>query len=418
MTFYTSLSGLQAAQTDMSTISHNLANVSTTGFKKSRTEFSDIVATSLAANPRTVVGSGVAVKENKQQFAEGSITTTASSLDLAISGDGFFAVKTSGAAGSIDYTRNGSFQVDTNHYVTDAQGSNLQAYPVDTEGNVTATGADGLTSLQLPVNSGASVPTTAVALKTNLSSKATPVASTFDRTNPATYNNSTATTIYDAGGNAETMTNYYARGADSADGSSNWSVYSYVGDQQLSVGGGTAPVQLNFNTSGGLVAPTAPTQFDAFVPQGSATTQNLSFDLTGSTSLSSAFAVASRAQDGKAAGQLSGVTIDNNGLVTASFSNGDTKKLGVVALANFVDPTGLRQIGDSYWTSTGVSGAAELGQSNAAGFGNLMSGSLEGSNVDITEELVSLISAQRNFQANAKALDTQSKISETIFNIQ
>ena len=420
MSFYTSLSGLQAAQTDMSTISHNLANVSTTGFKKSRTEFEDIVATSLSADPKKVVGDGVAVKENKQQFAEGSLSTTSSSLDLAISGDGFFAVKTDGQDGSVDYTRNGSFQVDTNHFVTDAQGSFLQVYPVDTEGNVTATGQDGLTNLQLPANSGAPVPTSTVGLKLNLSSQSTPITSTFDRTNTATYNNSTATTIYDSNGNAETMTNYYVRNTAATDssGTSNWSVYSFVGDQQLSVGGSTNPIQLTFNSSGGLTAPTAPTQFDAFLPQGSPTTQTLSLDLGGSTQLSSAFTVASRAQDGKAAGQLSGVSIDNNGLVTASFSNGDSKKLGVVALVNFVDPTGLRQLGNSYWSSTGVSGDAQFGQSNSAGFGNLLSGQLEGSNVDITEELVDLISAQRNFQANAKALDTQSKISETIFNIQ
>lgn len=420
MTFYTSLSGLQAAQTDMSTISHNLANVSTTGFKKSRTEFADIVATSLSANPKTVVGDGVAVKENKQQFAEGSLTTTSSSLDLAVSGDGFFAVKSDGQEGQINYTRNGSFQVDTNHFVTDAQGSFLQVYPVDTEGNVTASGLDGLTNLQLPANSGAPVPTTNIALKMNLSSQATPITQAFDRTNPATYSNSTATTIYDSNGNAETMTNYYVRNTAAATqtDSSQWSVYSFVGDQQLSVGGSTAPIQLTFNASGGMTAPSTTTTFDPFLPQGSPTTQTLTFGLLGSTQLSSAFTVAARSQDGKAAGQLSGVSIDNNGLVSASFSNGDTKKLGVVALANFVDPTGLRQLGNSYWSSTGVSGIPQFGQSNNAGFGNLMSGTLEGSNVDITEELVNLISAQRNFQANAKALDTQSKISETIFNIQ
>lgn len=420
MSFYTSLSGLQAAQTDMSTISHNLANVATTGFKKSRTNFADIVATSLSADPKKVVGSGVAVKENKQQFAEGSLTTTSSSLDLAISGDGFFAVKTNGQDGSVDYTRNGSFQVDTNHFVTDAQGSFLQVYPVDSQGNVTASGLDGLINLQLPANSGAPKATNDVALKLNLSSQSIPITSPFDRTNPATYSNSTATTIYDANGNSETLTNYYARDTAAANtsGTSNWSVYSFVGDQQLSVGGNTAPIQLTFTSSGGMTSPTAPTKFDPFLPEGSPTTQTLSFDVAGTTQLSSAFTVGARTQDGKAAGQLAGVSVDNNGVVTASFSNGDSKKLGVVALVNFVDPTGLRQLGNSYWSSTGVSGDAQFGESNSAGFGNLISGQLEGSNVDITEELVQLISAQRNFQANAKALDTQSKISETIFNIQ
>ena len=112
------------------------------------------------------------------------------------------------------------------------------------------------------------------------------------------------------------------------------------------------------------------------------------------------------------------MTVDDAGVVTASFSNGDTKKLGMVALANFNNPTGLRQVGDSYWSSTGISGSATMGNAGQSGFGGLMSGTLEGSNVDITEELVDLISAQRNFQANAKALDTQNQISQTIFNIR
>ncbi len=357
------------------------------------------------------------MKSNKQQFSEGNLTTTSSSLDLAISGDGFFAVKTSGTTGQIDYTRNGSFQVDSNRYITDAQGSQLQVYPVDTTGNVTATGADGLTSLQLPATSGAPVATKAVTLSVNLSSAAVAPTATFDRTNAASYNNSTATTIYDAGGNAETLTNYYTKGATAADGSTTWTVRSYVGDQALTVGGAKT-VDVTFDSSGAITAPKTATAYDAFLPTASATKQSVTLDLTGSSGLATAFSVTARSQDGKAAGQLSGVSIDSDGLVTASFSNGDTQKLGKVALANFVNPTGLRQMGNSYWSSTGLSGGAELGSANQSGFGNLMSGTIEGSNVDITEELVNLIAAQRNFQANAKALDTQSQISETIFNIR
>ncbi|WP_174291450.1 flagellar hook protein FlgE [Sphingomonas bacterium] len=417
MTFYTSLSGLQAAQTDMSTISHNLANVATNGFKKSRTDFADVIASSLAVDPTKLVGSGVVVKGNVQQFAEGNLTTTSSSLDLAVSGDGFFAVKTSGTTPQLDYTRNGAFQVNANHFITDAQGSYLQAYPVDSEGNVTATGTDGLQNVQLPETSGSPVATSSVTLKVNLSSGSTAPTGSFDRSNASTYNNSTATTIYDANGNSETLTNYYVKGATDGSGNTSWSVHSFVGDEQLT-SGGSPTTTLTFNNAGVMTSPTTATNFDTFQPSGSPTAQTISFDLSSSTQYSSAFAVASRTQNGKAAGELSGVSVDANGLITASFTNGDSKKLGVVALANFTNPAGLKQLGSSYWSSTGVSGGAIMGSANQASFGNLMTGTLEGSNVDITEELVDLIAAQRNFQANAKALDTASQISETIFNIR
>jgi flagellar hook protein FlgE len=417
MSFYTSLSGLQAAQTDMSTISHNLANVSTNGFKKSRTDFGDVIASSLSSDPTKLVGSGTVVKREVQQFAEGNLTTTSSSLDLAVSGDGFFTVKTSGSSPTIDYTRNGAFQIDQNHYITDAQGSFLQAYPVDSEGNVTATGTDGLQNVQLPETSGSPTATSSVALKLNLSSGATAPTGTFDRTDAATYNNSTATTIYDASGNAETLTNYYVKGATDSSGNTGWTVHSFVGDQELT-SNGTAGTALTFSSAGVMTAPTTATKFDTFQPQGSPTAQTLSFDLSGSTQYASAFTVASRSQNGKAAGELSGVSVDANGLITASFTNGDSRKLGVVALATFTNSAGLKQIGNSYWQSTGVSGSATMGSANQSSFGNLMTGTLEGSNVDTTEELVNLIAAQRNFQANAKALDTQNQISETIFNIR
>ncbi|MDQ2878060.1 MAG: flagellar hook protein FlgE [Pseudomonadota bacterium] len=418
MSFYTSLSGLQAAQTDMSTISHNLANVATSGFKKSRSEFADVIASSFATDPRRMTGSGTVLQENRQEFGEGSLTTTSSSLDLAVSGDGFFAVKTPGNNGSVAYTRNGGFVVDANRYIVDAKGSYLQAYPVDANGDVTASGADGLTNVQIPATSGTPVATQNVSLNVNLGSGAAAPIPAFDRSNASSYNNSTSTTIYDASGNAMTMTNYYVRNpAGDAGGSTAWKVYSYVGDQQLTAGGQPA-INATFNSTGTMTSPTAATAFDPFTPAATGVAQPLSLDFSGSTQKAATFSVASRSQDGASVGQLSGVSVDDAGVITASFSNGDTLALGKVALANFTNPTGLRQIGGSYWTSTGISGSAELGSANQNGFGSLMSGTIEGSNVDITEELVNLIAAQRNFQANAKALDTQSQISETIFNIR
>jgi len=429
MSFYTSLSGLQASQTDMSTISNNLANAATSGFKRSTTEFADVMASSLSSSPNHLIGSGVAVKDTRQQFSEGNLIQSDSSLDLAITGDGFFAVKPQSGNGSqVDYTRNGSFLVDADGNVTDSQGSYLQVYPVDGSGAVVASGADSLVNLKLPETSGVPVATQNVTLDLNLNSASTvPSASTtfsasnpykFDRFDPTTYNQSTQSTIYDANGNAETLTNYYVRnGQPDAGGNTTWSVYSFVGDTQLTQGGSTAPTTLTFDSTGTMTSPGAAVSFDAFTPVGSTTAQPLSVDFAGSTQLSSPFNLNSSTQDGVSVGQLSGVTVDSTGLVKASFSNGASQILGKVAIANFNNPTGLRQMGNSYWQATGLSGDVKYGQAGDNGYGSLMSGTIEGSNVDITQELVDLISAQQNFQANAKALDTSNQVAQTIFNI-
>ena len=430
MTFYTSLSGLQASQTDMSTISNNIANSATSGFKRSTTEFADVIASSLSVAPNQMVGSGTVVKATTQQFGEGSLIQSDSSLDLAISGDGFFMVKPQGSGSApTDFTRNGHFTPDQDGYVTDAEGSRVQVYPVDGSGAVVASGIDSLVDLQLPQTSGRPVATQNVALGVNLNSNsAVPSASSdftasnpyaFNRFDPSTYNQSTQTTVYDSSGNAQTMTNYFVRNdTPDASGNTSWSVYSYVGDTQLTSGGSTDPVTLTFNSAGATTSPSTPTMFDSFTPTGTTTSQQITFDLSGSTELSSPFNVNSRSQDGKSVGQLSGVTVDSTGMVTASFSNGDSQALGKVAIANFNNPSGLRQMGNSYWTSTGLSGEPKLGQAGDNGFGSLMSGMIEGSNVDITQELVDLIAAQQNFQANAKALDTSKQIQQTIFQIQ
>lgn len=428
MSFYTSLSGLQAAQTDMATISHNLSNVSTNGFKKSRTEFADVIASSVSLNPNQMVGSGTTVKAIRQQFGQGGTQQSSSSLDIAISGDGFFAVKPSLEAAGVNFTRNGSFLVDSDRYVTDSQGSYLQVYPVDGSGAVIATGMGSTVNLRLPQTSGVPEATENVALSLNLSayspvpsqaSRFTPETPyTFDRFDPGTYNNSTQTTIYDASGNPLTMTNYFVR--ESTDAPSVWSVYSFVGDKQLGTDAtAPAPVTLTFDANGALSSPSAPTAFAPFTVGTSTTEQTIALDFGGATTqLGAPFSVNNRSQDGKAVGQLDGVTVGEDGIVRASFSNGDNQALGKVALANFSNPSGLRQLGNSTWAATGLSGEPRVGEPGVNGFGGLMSGAVERSNVDITEELVGLIAAQRNFQANAKALDTASQISQTIFNIR
>ncbi|MBX9815181.1 MAG: flagellar hook-basal body protein [Proteobacteria bacterium SG_bin5] len=416
MSFFTSLSGLQAAQTDLSVISHNLANVTTNGFKKSRSEFADVIASSVSRNPTSAVGSGTVVKANRQQFSQGNLVQSQSSLDIAISGDGFFAVKPKLDGNTVNYTRNGAFLVDADRYVVDGQGAHLLAYPADGSGAVVASGLASATPLRLPATSGTPVPTANVQLTANLpSGAAVPSAATFDRFNPNSFNHSTQTTIYDAEGNAQTLTNYFRRDTvGGPTGSSNWTVFSYVGNQQVGTG-----FQLTFDSAGTLTAPTAATQLPPFTPSGSPNQQQISIDFGNATKQSSApFDIPQRSQDGEAVGQLQGVTVDSEGLVSVSFSNGSSQVLGKLLLANFSNPSGLRQLGNSTWASTGLSGTPITGEAGANGFGNLLSGTIERSNVDITEELVGLIAAQRNFQANAKALETDNSISQTIFNIR
>ncbi len=414
MSFYTSLTGLQAAQTDLSVISHNLANVSTNGFKKSRSEFADVIASSVSLNPTAQIGSGTVVKANRQQFTQGNLVQSQSSLDLAISGDGFFAVKPQLGASAVNFTRNGAFLVDADRYVVDGQGGHLQVYPADGSGAVVTSGLSSAVSLQLPATSGTPVATQNVSLTANLPSGATvPAAATFDRFDPASYNQSTQTAVYDNLGNPHTLTSYFRR-----ETATSWSAYSFVDDQPLSVGGNAA-VTLTFDAAGALTAPTTPTTFDPVTPSGTTTPQQIALGFgAGTTQSTGAFAVSARTQDGVAVGQLQGVTVDGEGLVKASFSNGEAKVLGKVLLANFANPSGLRQLGNSNWSSTGLSGEPVLGEPNRNGFGGLLSGTIERSNVDITEELVGLIAAQRNFQANAKALDTDKQLSQTILNIQ
>ena len=422
MSFFTSLSGLQAAQTDLAVISHNLANVSTNGFKKSRTEFADVIASSVSVNPTQAVGSGVVVKANRQQFTEGSLVQSQSSLDLAISGDGFFAVKPDSNGPAVNFTRNGAFLVDADRSVVDGQGNHLQVYPADGSGAVVTSGIDSAVSLRLPATNGTPVATTSVALQVNLpAGVALPTNANFDRFDPNSYNQSTQTTVYDAEGNPRTLTNYFRRdtvaGVNGAT-TNDWTVFSFVGDQQLT-NAGAPGLQLSFDAAGTLTSPTTPTQLDSFVPSGSPNSQQITLDFGSQTAQSaSPFDVASRTQDGVAVGQLQGVTIDAEGNVSASFSDGASQVLGRVLIANFANPSGLRQLGNSNWSATGLSGDPIAGEPGKNGFGSLLSGQIERSNVDITEELVGLIAAQRNFQANAKALDTQSQISQTIFNIQ
>ena len=434
MSFYTSLSGLQGAQTELSTIAHNLANVSTNGFKRSRVEFGDVIASTATKSPNQLIGSGSYVKSIRQQFSQGGLQQSQSSLDLAISGEGFFVVKPNPNTSEVAFTRNGSFSVSADRLVTDSQGATVQVFPVDGSGTVVATSLDDTVSLRLPQTSGTPKATTQAKVSVNLSANAPIPANdpqwtaaspyAFSRFDPDTYNFASSTVIYDSVGNPNTLTNYYVRQTQpgGAVTTSDWLCYSFVGGQQISSDptqpDPAVPLTMTFDSNGVLQTPAGPTTFATFTPPNAAP-QDMSVDFSiATTQRPSAFTIIAQSQDGAPIGQLQGVTVDANGLVKASFSNGQNEALGKIVLAQFANPQGLRQIGNSYWSVSGLSGDATVGQPGESGFGNLMAGAIERSNVDITEELVGLIAAQRNFQANAKAIDTATQLSQTIINIR
>lgn len=433
MSFYTSLSGLKGAQSMLSTVSNNIANVATTGFKRSATEFGDIISAS-PMQSSAIAGQGTRLRGITQQFTQGGFESSERALDLAIGGQGFFVTKSDLTGGNTAFTRAGAFSVDSDRYVKDSSGAYLQVLPVDSNGQTTATSLDAMVNLQLPQTSGKPKATGTMTLGVTLPADATLPADSsvynsttkpyaFKPSDPNSYNQSTTTTIYDTLGNPLKATTYFVRTAlpSSTDGG-EWEAHLFVGDKEISSVPGSATPQalkLKFDRDGEITSPTTPTMFDAIQPSGTATPFSMRVDFGLTTKQASLpFTVTTAKQDGFASGQLNNVTVGTDGLVTASFSNGTSQALGKVALANFANPAGLSQIGDSKWTLTGQSGEAIVGSANSNGFGKVQSGALERANVDITEELVALISAQRNFSANSKAIETANNMTQTIIQLR
>jgi flagellar hook protein FlgE len=405
MPFRLALSGLNAAQTDLSVTANNVANVGTNGFKGSRAEFADLFATTQQGVSSTAVGNGVRVANIAQQFSQGNIDFTDNSLDLAISGSGFFILSDNGA---LSYTRAGAFQVDRAGFVVNSSGQRLQGYaPLASGGFNTG----GLSDIELTTSESAPQATTTVDVTLNLPSSATaPTVTPLDPTDPASYTRATSLTTYDSLGAAHTATLYFLKGATPND----WTTQLYVDGAAV----GT-PQALEYSDQGALITPAGgEITFPAYTPATGAAAMNMTFDFGTTTQFGDTFNVNSIVQDGFTTGRLIGIDIDATGVVQARFTNGRSLALGQVAMANFSNPQGMQQLGDTQWAETFTSGQALLGQAGNSGFGSLQSGALEASNVDITEQLVNMITAQRNFQANAQMISTADSITQTIINIR
>jgi flagellar hook protein FlgE len=403
MSFNIALSGLNAASADLSTTTNNIANSNTTGFKSSRAEFADVYAVAYQGISSTATGNGVRLAQVQQQFSQGNLDYTNNSLDLAVSGQGFFTVSN---GGSLQYTRDGSFNVDNEGYVVTSQNARLQVYPATSE---TSFNTGGLSDLRLDNSGGLPKATSQIKLTANLQADATTPTAAFDVNNPASYSKATSTTVYDSLGTARTGTIYFAKDATNPN---TWNSYLYVDGGQV---GGVQ--QIGFDGTGKLVSPAGGVvNFGSYTPSNGANAMPLNLDLSTSTQYGGSFSINSLSQDGYGTGQLSGIDVDKSGIVQARYTNGRSTALGKIALTNFANPQGLQKVGDTSWAETYASGAALRGEAGAGGLGMIQAGALEASNVDITKELVNLITAQRNFQANAQAISTENSITQTIIN--
>jgi flagellar hook protein FlgE len=404
MSFGIALTGIDAAQADLNVVSNNIANANTTGFKQSVTEFSDLYASSQNGVAADAVGNGVQVAAVAQDYSQGSIETTGNNLNLALSGNGFFTVSNGGA---MSYTRSGDFSTNSDGYVVNPQGQVLQVYAPTAGGGFNTSSTTGL---QISTADSAPVATQNVDMTLDLPANATvPVDAAFSPTDANSYNNSTTATVYDSLGAAHTATVYFAKTATA----NQWNAYVTVDGQAV---GGAQPI--TFSASGAMTTPAnGNLNFGAYTPTTGAAAMNMNFNFSKTTQYGDAFAVNAIQQDGQTTGTLSGVNIDTSGVVQAQYTNGQSVTLGQVALANFADPNGLAQQGNSSWAQTAASGQALYGQAGTAGLGQVESGSLEESNVDVTTQLVQMITAQRAFQANAQMISTENQITQTVIQI-
>lgn len=437
MGFQQGLSGVGAAAKQLDVIGNNVANSSTVGFKQSRAEFADMFAASYYGVAATQNGIGATVQAVAQQMNQGNITITNNQMDLAISGNGFFITNTPTGTG---YTRNGQFQVDKDGYIVNngdklmgwgtVAGSNpvriregeLQELRIQTSA-IAPLASDGGTDVTPPNSK-------KITLTTNLDSRQSVPALAFDVADATTYNHSTSATLYDSLGNPLTMTTYYCKTGDN-----QWDVYARINNPNMPAAGssstdpnpvmlnGGAALSLSFSENGTLATPSDSTlSFGTYPSIVGASPLNVTLDIgsgtEGTTQHGKTFAVRDLNQIGYAAAELTGVQIDKTGVVKARYTNGQTKDIGQVVLANFKNTQGLQPVGANRWIETLASGSPTLNNPGSSNVGYVQSGAVEDSNVDLTSELVNMITAQRYYQANAQTIKVQDAVMQTLINLR
>ena len=430
MGFQTGLAGLNAATKNLDIIGNNIANANTVGAKSSRAEFAALVSSAGTGGTEVGEGIGVAVAAVSQQFTQGSINITGNSLDVAINGGGFFQITT--AEGKAAYTRDGQFKLDRSGNLVTNLEANVMGYTLDNLGQPTT-----VTPGKLVVPTGAPIAasqTGAITLEMNLDARAEVAALAKPVTPRTTYG--TSVTTYDSQGLEVTLNLYFVRIASteaSAAGvtpvvaaSDNYEVYdSLTATSPLSYDPGTSPtplptLTLKFDATGKLLSPSGSTLPKITIPTPNSVSADIvtTLDIRAVTQYASSFAVNRSTQDGYTAGDLTGVSIDQTGVLETKYSNGQTKRLAQLTLADFRNPQGLTPISGGAWVETFASGQPIQGLPSEGKFGELRAGAVEDSNVDLTAELVSMMTAQRSYQANVQTIKTQDQALQALVNLR
>ena len=432
---FIALSGLSSAQLDLNTTSNNIANANTFGFKESRAEFGDVYSNSLFTNSKTAPGQGVQANKVAQQFHEGSSVYTNNPLDLRISGTGFFSVaKERLIPQQNELTRNGAFHLNKDNYMVTSNEEYLLGYQVNQDtGDVLSYEP---TPINIPAEFGKPKQTANIEVGVNLPANGQlKDPALFDYSDPETYNRSTSSTIYDSMGQSYKMTTYYLKDQTQPN---TWQTYYTVsdkaGEKPVNITGGDAATPaghvghtMKFNNDGTLASinngqniVTDPIGMGAnpVDMNGADVGQTLSFSLDTATQFAAPFELSKFDEDGATTGFLTKIDFDENGSVLGTYSNGENVTLGRVALIRVANEQGLDKRGGTQWDATQNSGAKIWGESNKGSFGSIKNGTLEQANIDMTQELVDLISAQRNFQANSRSLEVHNQLQQNILQIR
>ncbi|MDQ6620875.1 MAG: flagellar hook protein FlgE [Pseudomonadota bacterium] len=404
MSFQQGLSGLSAASQNLDVIGNNVANANTVGFKESQALFADVYANSLAASGSTGAGIGVSVAAIQAQFSQGNVRTTSNPLDVAINGRGFFRMENNG---SVSYSRNGQFHLDKDGYVVNAGGNKLTGFGVDALGNLMI---GNPLPLQLSTAQLQATATTQSNIGMNLDAREAIISKPFSLTDPTTYNKATSMTVYDSLGNPHALATYFVKTA-----ANTWKVQGAVDGTSIGLLG-----TLQYKSDGSIdrLGSGLPYSVSVALTNGATTPFNFTVDFPNSTQYGSGFSVDALKQDGYTSGMLSGYNVSEDGLVLGRYSNGASRTLGQIQLANFTNPEGLQPLGGNLFAETSASGQSIPGTPGASNFGVLQSGAVEESNVDLTQELVNMITAQRVYQANAQTIKTQDQVLNTLVNLR
>jgi flagellar hook protein FlgE len=409
MSFEQGLSGLNASSKNLDVIGNNISNASTVGFKQATTQFADVYANSVYGSGGLQNGIGTKVAAVAQQFTQGNTTVTNNPLDVAINGDGFFKLN---AQGATTYSRNGQFHLDANGYLVNSTGQNVVGYTsltTNASGAVTSVSNPG--NIQIALNNLAPQATTTLSTAVNLNATSAAASGGFDPAISSTYNYSTTATIYDTQGASHSLTLYFSKSATA----NTWAVNATVDGVSGTVSPSAIP--LTFDASGQLTSPTSATSLTFSALPTGATLGPVAWDLTGSTQVAGKSGVNSISQDGYAQGQIVGVSIDSSGIIYGRYSNNLSRPLQQLQLASFRNPNGLIPLGNNQWAASQAAGSEVINTPGVGIAGTVQSGATEDSNVDLTNELVNMIVAQRQYQANAQTIKAEDTIMQTLVNL-